>query len=93
MRKGARLVLLCEVQGDPKPLVTWYRNNYVAQNSTFKTNFTIPHVSANMSGTYRCSVLNALGTACYEVEVSVTLDSEHSKKNSIPIEFGKYLVL
>jgi len=59
--EGQRLMLFCNVSGQPSPNITWYKvgGNLTGQGDTF----TISNVSKGDEGSYRCVVNNV--QECY----------------------------
>ena len=56
-------LLVCEVEGNPTPQVTWTApNGTELQNGTGDTNLTLHNVTRGDSGTYVCKATNKRGT-------------------------------
>jgi len=74
--EGNTRTLLCVASGNPKPLITWFRDNNNVQEDADNSNFTITRAKRTDAGKYRCvAAVNAPGlatnTAEYTVDVTV----------------------
>ena len=69
--EGNVLYLFCEVDGNPKPLVTWRKNGKVLQRCINETDFIVHDASKKDSGRYECRASNSVGTVSYTVKVTV----------------------
>ena len=52
--EGNTRTLLCVASGNPKPLITWYRNNVKVQEDAGNSNYTITSAKKNDAGRYKC---------------------------------------
>ena len=70
--EGSHVTLPCTAEGNPTPHVVWIApNGTVLQNRTTDTNLTLPNVSRQNSGTYRCNITNKVGSDSATVELDV----------------------
>ena len=61
--EGDDALLVCEVEGNPTPWVTWTApTGTVLQNGTWDTNLTLHNVTRGNSGTYVCNATNKLAS-------------------------------
>ena len=60
--EGSDALLVCEVEGNPVPLVSWTSpNGTVLQNRTSSTNLTLLNVSRHSRGEFVCQTSNNIG--------------------------------
>jgi len=74
--EGITRTLLCVASGNPKPSITWYRDNNKVQEDAHNSNFTITPAKRTDAGRYRCvAAVSApgLGTNTAEYTVDVTV--------------------
>ena len=69
--EGNVLYLLCEVEGNPTPLVTWKKQGKLLQSSFNETNFIIHDAKNTDAGIYECKASNSVGTVTYKLEVTI----------------------
>ena len=74
--EGNTRTLLCVANGNPKPLITWYKGSVKVQEDAGNSNYTISSAKKNHAGRYRCvAAVTAPGlsinTAEYAVDVTV----------------------
>ena len=69
--EGNVLYLLCEVEGNPTPLVTWKKQGKLLQSSFNETNFIIHDAKNTDAGIYECKASNSVGTVSYKLEVAI----------------------
>ena len=69
--EGNVLYLFCQVEGHPKPLITWKKDGKVLQGSLNKTDFIIYEAKKNDAGNYECEASNSVGTVSYTVQVTI----------------------
>ena len=74
--EGNALYLLCEAEGNPKPLVSWEKQGKLLQRSLNETNFFIHDARNTDAGIYECKASNSVGTVSYKVEVTIKLKGE-----------------
>ncbi|XP_078351543.1 fibroblast growth factor receptor 3-like isoform X2 [Oculina patagonica] len=80
--EGNTRTLLCVASGNPKPNITWYRDNVKVQEDPNNSNYTITSATRNHAGTYRCeAVVTAPGLSInpaeYTVAVTVRFKPQH----------------
>ena len=62
IEEGKNASLVCIVEGNPPPRVAWIApNENVKQNRTSDTDLSLPNVTRDMGGNYKCHVTNGLG--------------------------------
>ena len=70
--EGSDALLVCEVEGNPTPFVTWMSpNGTILQNRTSGMNLTLSSVSRYMNGTYRCNATNKVGSDAQGVSLRI----------------------
>jgi len=85
--EGNTRTLLCVASENPKPLITWYRNNVKVQEDAGNSNYTITSAKKNDAGKYKCvAAVTVPGLSVnpteYTVDVTVRFKPEH-KVNSL----------
>ncbi|XP_078351544.1 uncharacterized protein LOC144636256 isoform X3 [Oculina patagonica] len=72
--EGNTRTLLCVASGNPKPNITWYRDNVKVQEDPNNSNYTITSATRNHAGTYRCeAVVTAPGLSINPAEYTVAV--------------------
>ncbi|CAF4579023.1 unnamed protein product [Rotaria sp. Silwood1] len=90
-----RLFLECQVQGTPKPDITWFQNNNKISNSTkhkqtiqvatgnnYNVALEISDLSANDAGTYKIVAKNKAGEITANVNLNLSSDDDTETTNS-----------
>ena len=72
MIEGNPLILVCEAEGFPVPIITWTKNGKLLLGSHNKTKFIIHDASKKDAGKYKCVASNTAGRASYTYAVEVT---------------------
>ena len=70
--KGNPLLLLCEAEGFPVPIITWTKNGKLLTESENKKKFIIHDTRKEDTGEYKCEASNSAGRASYTSTVEVT---------------------
>lgn len=68
---GNTLLLKCQAEGVPKPLVTWSKDGEVLQSRTSDTNFVHDNATKDVIGNYECNASNSAGSDSYRTEVII----------------------
>ena len=72
MMEGNPLLLVCEPDGFPVPVIIWTKNGKLLMGSENKTEFIIHDTSKEDAGKYKCEASNIAGRASYTCTVEVT---------------------
>ena len=82
--EGKSVVLVCEAEGFPVPIITWTKNGKLLLESHNKTNYTIHDTSKEDAGKYKCEASNTAGRASYTCTVEVTGKGVEFYKVTLP---------
>ena len=82
--EGNPLLLVCEAEGFPVPIITWTKNGKLLTDNENKTKFIINDASKKDAGKYKCEASNSAGRASYTSTVEVTGKGEFYKINLSP---------
>ena len=74
--EGNPLLLVCEAEGFPVPIITWTKNGKLLIKSENETKFIINDTSKEDAGKYKCEASNTAGRASYTSTVEVTRKRE-----------------
>ena len=77
MIEGNPLLLVCEAEGFPVPIITWTKNGKLLIESENKTTFIILDTRKEDAGKYKCEASNSAGRASYTSTVEVTGKGEY----------------
>lgn len=74
LTEGDARSLLCVASGNPKPLITWYRDNVKVQEDPNNSTYMITSANKNHTGTYKCeAVVTAPGLGPYRTDYTVAV--------------------
>ena len=72
VEEGDDVLLHCEANGDPIPVVTWKKDDQILQESyTTMSTFRITSIELRDAGTYVCTAKNRAGTVSQSILVRV----------------------
>ena len=74
--EGNPLLLLCEAEGFPVPIITWTKNGKLQTESENRTKFIVHDTRKEDAGEYKCEASNSAGRASYKSTVKVTCKGE-----------------
>ncbi|XP_061530109.1 hemicentin-1-like isoform X4 [Phycodurus eques] len=79
--EGKNMTLICATQGNPTPTFTWFKNDKVLP--VVGPEWTIPSVTTEQNGKYKCVATNYYGTSESTLDIDVkyppTVEVEHSR--------------
>ena len=83
VKVGAEVVIPCEAEGYPEPIITWKRLDTSEQTSFYDNKLHILSATYQDSGNYECTVKNSEGdTLTKMIAVSVIGKNSQGVKNS-----------
>ena len=88
VEEGADVLLDCDANGDPIPLVTWKRDGQILQQSNTTTSYFITNIKLRDAGNYVCTAKNRAGSVSQSILVRVTRCKYYLVPFSLPsVEF------
>ena len=71
VEEGDDVLLHCDANGDPIPLVTWKKDGQILQQSNTTTSLVIANIELREAGNYVCTAENRVGSASRSILVRV----------------------
>ena len=71
VEEGDNVPLHCDANGDPRPLVTWKKDDQILQQSNTTTSILITNIELRDAGTYVCTAKNRAGSVSQSILVRV----------------------
>ena len=71
VEEGDDVLLHCDANGDPIPLVTWKKDGQILQQSNTTTSILITNIELRDAGTYVCTAKNSSGSFSQSILVRV----------------------
>ena len=71
VKEGDDVLLHCDANGDPIPLVTWKKDGQILQQSNTTMSFPITNIELRDAGNYVCTASNRAGSISQSILVRV----------------------